>query len=62
MGPAAITMLKLMTDQSVPPAVHFRAAEAIVGLGLKGIEVEDIEVRLAQLEAAAEGNKGGRGR
>jgi hypothetical protein len=62
MVPAAITMLKLMTDQSVPPAVRLRAAEAIVGLGLKGIEVEDIEVRLAQLEAAAEGNKGGRGR
>jgi hypothetical protein len=61
MGPAAITMRKLMTDQSVPPAVRFRAAEAIVSLGLRGIEVEDIEARLSQLEAAAEeNNKGGK--
>jgi hypothetical protein len=60
---AAITMLRLMTDQSVPPAVRFRAAEAIVDLGLKGVEVEDIEARLSQLEAAAEeNNKSGKGR
>jgi hypothetical protein len=63
MGGAAITMRKLMTDVNVPAAVRLRAAEAVVGLGIKGIEVEDIEARLSQLEAAAEENKkGGKGR
>jgi hypothetical protein len=33
---------------------------AVVGFGIKGIE--DIEARLGQLEAAAEANKGGRGK
>jgi hypothetical protein len=62
MGAAAITMLKLMTDPNVPAAVRLRAAEAVVGFGLKGIEVEDIEVRLAELEAAAAEDKNGKRR
>jgi hypothetical protein len=62
MGAAAITMLKLMTDPNVPAAVRLRAAEAVFSCGVKGIEVEDIEVRLAELEQAAEANKGGKRR
>src|SRR5271154_6870195 len=53
MGAAAITMLKLMTDVNVPAAVRLRAAEAIFSCGIKGIEVEDVEVRLAALEQSA---------
>jgi hypothetical protein len=30
----------------------------VFSCGIKGIEVEDIEVRLAELEHAAEANKG----
>ena len=39
-----------------------RAAEAVFGYGIKGIEVEDIEVRLAELEAATAENKNGKRR
>jgi hypothetical protein len=55
-GAAGITILKLMTDPNVPAAVKLRAAESVFGLALKGIEAEDIDVRLAALEEAA-GNK-----
>jgi hypothetical protein len=60
MGAAAITMLKLMTDPNVPASVRLRAAEAVFGFGIKGIEVEDIEVRLAELEQATEVNETGK--
>jgi hypothetical protein len=59
MGAASITMLKLMTDPNVPAAVRLRAAECVFSCGIKGIEVEDIEARLANLEEATEANKGG---
>jgi hypothetical protein len=53
-------MLKLMTDLNVPASVRLRAAEAVFSYGIKGIEVEDIEVCLAELEQATEGNKNGK--
>jgi len=59
-GAAAITMLKLMTDQNVSASVRLRAAEAEFSCGIKGIEVEDIEVRVAELEQATEANKNGK--
>jgi hypothetical protein len=59
MGAAAITMLKRMTDPNVPAAVRLRSSECVFSCGIKGIEVEDIEVRLANLEEATEANKGG---
>ena len=52
-GAAGITILKLMTDPNVPASVKLRAAEAVFGLALKGIEIEDIEARVATLEEAA---------
>jgi transposase-like protein len=36
-GAAGMTILKLMTDQSVPAAVRLRAAECVYGLAIKGI-------------------------
>jgi hypothetical protein len=54
MGAAGTTILKLMMDPNVPAAVRLRAAEAVFAQAIKGIEVEDIEVRLAALEAAAQ--------
>ena len=56
-GAAAITVLKLMTDPNVPPAVKLRAAECVFAHAIKGIELEDIETRLTQLERAAETTK-----
>jgi hypothetical protein len=56
-GAAGLTILKLMTDTTVPPAVRLRAAESVFELSTKGIELEDIEARVAELERAAEQNK-----
>jgi len=58
-GAAAITVLKLMTDTNVPPAVRLRAAECVFDHAIQGIELEDIEARLAALEQA---NSSGRAR
>ena len=52
-GAAGITILKLMTDPNVPASVKLRAAEGIFALALKGLEVEDIETRVSELERAA---------
>jgi hypothetical protein len=54
-GAAATTLLKLMIDPNTPASVRVRAAEAIFNHAAKAIEIEDIEVRVAALEAAASG-------
>ena len=56
-GAASITMLKLMADPNVPAAVRLRAAECVFDRAVKGIELEDIEARVSELEQAAEQNK-----
>jgi hypothetical protein len=50
---AATTLLKTMIDPGTPASVRVRAAEAIFHHAAKAIEIEDIEVRVAALEAAA---------
>jgi transposase-like protein len=50
-GAAATIVLKLMTDPNVPAAVKLRAAECVFDRAFKGVELEDIEVRVAALEA-----------
>jgi len=59
-GAAAITVLKLMTDPNVPAAVKLRAAECVFAHAIKGIELEDIETRVTELERAAGASKDGR--
>src|SRR5579872_7138069 len=56
MSPAGVTILRLMTDPNVPAAVRIRAAECVFTHAIKGIELEDIETRLAALEQAAPQN------
>lgn len=56
-GFASLTILKLMTDPTVPAAVRLRAADCVFEHALKGIELEDIEVRLANLERNGAGRK-----
>ncbi|HXP86861.1 MAG TPA: hypothetical protein VN841_19185 [Bryobacteraceae bacterium] len=51
---AGTTILKLMTDPSVPATVRLRAAECVFDLAVKGVEIEDIEVRVSELERAAQ--------
>jgi hypothetical protein len=58
-GAAATTMLKLMVDANVPAAVRLRAAECVFDRAVKGVEIEDIEIRLAALEQKAEAFKPG---
>ena len=53
-GAAATVVLKLMTDPNVPAAVKLRAAECVFDRAIKGVELEDIEARVAELERAAE--------
>ena len=53
-GAASSAVLKLMVDPNVPAAVRLRAAECVLNHAAKGIEMEDIEVRVAILERAAE--------
>src|ERR1700693_2489147 len=49
-GAAGVTILKLMTDPNVPAAVRLRAAECVFAMAVKGIETEDLETRVAELE------------
>ena len=59
---AATTLLKVMVDPETPPTTRVRAAEAVLSHAAKAIEIEDIDARLRELEAAAEANKDGRRR
>ena len=56
-GAATITTLKLMTDPNIPAAVRLRAAECVFAHAIKGIELEDIETRLTELERATDAAK-----
>ena len=51
-GAAVSTLVKIMVDQSVPPAARVRAAHRILDGAHQAIAFEDIEVRLATLERA----------
>ena len=51
-GAAASTLLKIMVDKDAPTSSRLRAAESILSHGAKAIEIEDIEARVAALEAA----------
>jgi cytosine/adenosine deaminase-related metal-dependent hydrolase len=58
-GAAGVTILKLMTDPTVPAAVRLRAAECVFDHAVKGIELEDIELRVSELERAAQSKRDG---
>jgi len=50
---AAKTLLKIILDQNTTASTKVRAAEVILSYAGKGIELEDILKRLAELEALA---------
>jgi transposase len=52
--PAVTTILKLLVDPNTPATVKARCAYYILDQTRKGIEVEEIEKRVAELEQAAE--------
>jgi hypothetical protein len=57
---AVSTLLKVMVDPNTPASSRVRAADCVLGHAAKAIEIEDLEVRVTQLEQAAEGSKSGR--
>src|ERR1700680_252327 len=54
---AVSTLLKVMVDANTPASTKVRAADSVLNHSAKSIEIEDIEVRVAELERAAEGSK-----
>ncbi|MEP7353987.1 MAG: hypothetical protein ABI824_12215, partial [Acidobacteriota bacterium] len=56
-GAAVSTLGKIMVDQSVPAATRLRAADSILNHTAKAIEIEDVEARVAALEATAKGTE-----
>jgi hypothetical protein len=53
-------LVKTMVDPATPPSTRVRAADSILAHTVKGIETENIEARVAELEQAAELKKGQR--
>jgi transposase-like protein len=54
---AVSTLLKIMVDAGAPASARVRAADHVLERAKQGIENEDLEVRLAALEQAAESAK-----
>jgi len=58
--PAVTTLLRLMVEGGSPATVKARCAYYILDQTRKGIETEDLEKRVAELERATEGAAQGR--
>jgi len=56
-GAAVSTLLKIMVDPSTPASTRVRAADSVLDHSAKAIELEDIEVRVSELERAAEASQ-----
>jgi hypothetical protein len=46
-----------MLDQAAPAASRIRAADLVLEHGAKGLELEDIEARVTELERAVDASK-----
>ena len=55
------TLLRIMTDREATPASRVRAADVVLQTALRGMEMEDLEARVAQLEVAAQESRRHRG-
>ena len=51
------TMLKIMVDPNAPASCRLRAADRVLDYAQHGMETEDIEVRVSDLERAADLSK-----
>jgi AcrR family transcriptional regulator len=49
---AAVTLLRIMVDPAAPASTRMRAASCVLDGAMRGMEMEDLEVRLARLEQA----------
>ena len=59
-GAAVSTLLKVMVDPSTPASTKVRAADSVLDHSAKAIELEDLDMRLSQLERTAETTKSAR--
>jgi hypothetical protein len=48
------TLLRVMTDSAAPAASRVRAADVVLQTALRGMEIEDLEARVYQMELSAE--------
>ena len=53
-GAAVSTLLKFMVDPNAPAASRIRAAACVLDQAAKSIELEDLDMRVSELERAAE--------
>ena len=53
-GAAVSTLLKVMVDPGSPASTRVRAADSVLNHAAKAIEIEDIEVRVGELERKAQ--------
>jgi predicted DNA-binding transcriptional regulator AlpA len=56
-GAAVATLLRIMTDREAPAPSRIRAADVVLHGAFRGMELEDIEARVAELERATEPTK-----
>jgi hypothetical protein len=56
-GAAVSTLLKVMVDPNTLASTKVRAADSVLDHSAKAIELEDIEVRVSELERAAEAQR-----
>ena len=56
-GPAVALLLRVILDPSAPTASRVRTAIAVVEMGAKMFELENLEMRLARLEKLQEEKK-----
>ena len=61
-GVAVSVLLKVLADPATPASVRVRAVDSVLSHAAKGIEIEDIEARVAALELAAKASKPGKWR
>jgi hypothetical protein len=47
---AVVTLLRVMVDPEAPASTRMRAASCVLDGALRGMEMEDLEVRLSRLE------------
>ena len=57
---AVSTLLKVMVDANTPAATKIRAADSVLNHSAKAIEIEDVDVRVSELERAMEISKSSR--
>jgi len=54
------TLLRVLTDREAPAASRVRAADVVLQTALRGMEIEDIEARVTELERSSDQAKSSR--